>query len=271
MFFAMGFRLRIFLVSAAVGAFFACGASFAAELVPHRALYGLKLGAVRAGGLAGHADGGMELVVEKACDGWIQTQRLIMEIVAANGLRINEEVRFAGWESFDGRNYRFTSRRRSGSRRLDAKGEARAGGAGAALATFKLPEAGTMPLPRDVVFPVGHTALLIERARAGARQVVRPMFDGTDGAGPREVAAFIGPQRQPAKNDTARLGPLVGRPGWTIRLAFYPLGGAAAVPEYEMELLQLDNGVAQHLVLDIGDFSVILELERIERVSEPSC
>ncbi|HEB79558.1 MAG TPA: DUF1849 family protein, partial [Rhodospirillales bacterium] len=60
-------------------------------------------------------------------------------------------------------------------------------------------------------------------------------------------------------------------PGWNIRIAFFPLDSQKPEPEYEMEVLQLDNGVAQRLLLDYGSLTVILELEKIEAIKPPVC
>lgn len=244
----------------------------AAGLVPHRAIYSIKLGSVRANAGFVDARGAAKIVLEKTCDGWIMTQEMTMEMGTAAGGIIKQDLRSAGWESLDGNSYRFAVRNTTGRQVEGFKGEARLGAAGKpGRATFKVPAGKTMALPEGTLFPAGHTAWLIERALAGDRQAPRIVFDGTDGQGPRKVIAFIGPRVESGRHGKKRLGALVQRPGWNIRMAFYPLDSRAAAPEYEVEVLQLDNGVAPRVVLDYPQLTVVMTMEKIETIPPPRC
>jgi len=262
--------LRAFRLTTLAGLFMA-GSAFAGELVAHNAFYSLEPVAT-GGAVEVDARGAMQMELGRVCDGWTLVQRLTMKTDAGNGRTGTEDIRFAGWESFDGLSYRFNSRRTSDGERTDTRGHAslvdrNSGGE----ATFTQPGARAMALAPDTVFPVSHTRLLIERAEAGRRQVFGPVFDGTDGQGPQAVSVFIGPKREAGTHGIALDDPLVERPGWTIRLAFFPREGDTSAPEYEIELVQLDNGVVPRMVLDYGQFAVVLRLERIEAVPAAPC
>ena len=242
------------------------GPLVAAELVPHRAAYSMKTGMVRPGGAVVNVSGLMTMAVEETCDGWILTIRRAMEIVTADGGKITENMHYAGWESKNGDRLRFASRVHTGAERRDYKGDARIQGSeGSGEAAFKLPEAKTIKLPKGTLFPLAHTALLIDQAHAGARQVARHIFDGTEIEGAQEAVAFIGPRR-----DGAGSG-LAGRPGWNMRLAVYGTDERQSVPQFEIEFLQLDNGVVPRLVLDFKQFTVVVNLEKVESLPAPSC
>jgi hypothetical protein len=248
------------------------GPAAAAELVPHRAIYSVKLGSMRAN--AGFVDvsGAARIVLEKTCDGWIMTEEMTLDMGTAAGGMVKQDFRSAGWESLDGKSYRFAARNNTGRQVEGFKGEAKLGAAGnPGRATFKVPPGKTMALPEGTLFPAGHTAWLIERALAGDRQAPRTVFDGTDGQGARKVIAFIGPRVESGRHRKKGLGALVQRPGWNIRMAFYPLDSRAAAPEYEIEVLQLDNGVAPRLVLDYPQLTVIMTMEKIEAIPAPRC
>lgn len=252
-------------------ALFVAGPLAAAEMVPHRAVYSLKMGEARPGGAVVDVSGLMTMTVEKSCDGWILAIRRAMKIVTADGGNVTEDMRFAGWESANGDRLRFASRVQTGAERRDYKGEARLRGAdGPGEAVFKQPEAKTMKLPEGTLFPLAHTALLIDRARAGARQVARHIFDGTEIEGAQEAVAFIGP-RQDAPGPGGDQGPLVARPGWNMRLAVYGTDKRQSVPQFEIEFLQLDNGVVPRLMLDFKQFTVLVSLEKVESPPAPSC
>lgn len=260
---------RRFLVAAVFLAVTFSASLEAASLTPHRAIYSLKMGQARDGSSFTGVDGAMTLVMEKSCEGWILVQSMTMEVSTAAGAVMRQDMRFTGLESLDGKSYRFVADNNVSGERKQIKGTARTTTAGApGEIAFILPEAKTMELPEGTLFPIGHTSWLIDQALAGNRMAPRHVFDGADGDGPQEVVAFIGPRLSPAKTP---LGALAEHPGWNIRLAFYPIGSHAAEPEYEVEVLQLENGVAPHLILDYPDFTVNMELRKIEAIKPPSC
>lgn len=271
------FQRPYFLISGSLmSAFilvFSSGSLEAANLAPHRAVYSLKIGQARAGSAFVDAQGAMTLAMEKSCDGWILEQTMVMDLSTAEGDTLKQKMNFSGLESLDGNNYRFAADNDVGEKKDQINGRARAGSGGApGEINYKLPEVKTMSLPEKTLFPVGHTSWLIDRATAGDRQAPRHVFDGADGGGPQEVVAFIGPLTAPDANSPKNLpDALVKRPGWNIRLAFYQMDSQDAEPEYEAEVMQLDNGVARRMILDYRDFTVILELEKIEAINQPSC
>ncbi len=249
------------------------GAPLAAvELVPHRAVYDIKLASAKAGGNVVAARGLTTMALERGCEGWIIVQRMFMQVDLASGRTSEQDMRYSGWESLDGKRYRFSVYSLAGGKRENFLGSARAaadGGSGEAI--FKEPRAETFGLSADTLFPVSHTRLLIDRARAGDRQVARHVFDGTEVKEPQKVVAFIGPGKGPDEHAYGAVGLLARRPGWNIRMGFYDAGSTAPEPEFEIDMLQLDNGVVPHLTLDYMDFSVVLELQRLESLPAPVC
>ncbi len=264
--------LRPLALAAALVVGLVAAAPAATGLVPHRAIYSVKLGSVRANAGFVGVRGAAKMVLEKTCDGWIMTQEMTMEMGTAAGGIIKQDGRSAGWESLDGTSYRFAARNTTGQHVEGFKGEAQSGAAGKpGRATFKVPPGKSMALPEGTLFPAGHTAWLIERALAGDRQAPGVVFDGADGQGPRKVIAFIGPRVESGRHGKKGLGALVQRPGWNIRMAYYPLDSRAAAPEYEIEVLQLDNGVAPRVLFDYPQMTVIMTMEKIETIPAPRC
>lgn len=248
----------------------AAGPATAAELAPHRAFYSLTLEKARSDHIV-DVRGVAVMSLEKACDGWIIGHRLSADLDTVQVV-LKQEARFAAWESADGTAYRFAARHETGDNREAFRGRARTGGAdGAGTAELAEPAGKTLALPPGTLFPVGHLATLIDRAAAGDRQVSRTLFDGSDGKGPRLAVAFVGPRVEPDAKAATRFGPLVARPGWSVRIAFFPVKSREPVPEYEIQALQLDNGVADHMVLDYADFTLRLELQKIEALPAPVC
>ena len=260
------------IVAAAVlGVGMVASVADAADIVSHRGIYGLKLGSSRQGGAFVDARGGLDMTIEKTCDGWLLTQDMAMELATAQGGEVRQLIRFSGWESLDGKSYRFASRTQTGEEQKESRGKARVQGDLSGEAVFQSPKGKAVALPPGTRFPIAHAIWLIDRAIAGATQAPSAVFDGTDGEGPQNVTAFIGRKVEAKANRQATLGVLVEQAGWTMRLAFFNEDSKDASPEYEMEIFQLANGVAPRMVVDYRDFSVVLEIQKIESIPLPSC
>ena len=251
---------------------FVNSATHAANLVAHRAVYSMKLGDVRSGANLEAARGLMTISLEKSCAGWIVSQHMNMALQTAEGREINQDYRFAGWESLDLKNYRFAVRSRMAGNDESFKGKAQLSGhGGGGTASYTVPEKKNLKLPKNSLFPIGHMALLIDRALAGEKQVSRPVFEGTEGEGHQTVSAFIGPAVGPEKHGWNTKGPLMDRTGWKMRLGYYKAGSQSSTPQFEIELLQLDNGVVPHLVQVFPAFTLVVDLKKIEKLTMPVC
>ena len=71
--------------------------------------------------------------------------------------------------------------------------------------------------------------------------------------------------------DAAKQNPLLNRPGWRVRLAFFPADPKAEKPDYELGMLLLDNGVSRDMVIDYGDYAIRAKLDDIEALPKPGC
>ncbi|MBE0529862.1 MAG: DUF1849 family protein [Rhodospirillales bacterium] len=263
---------RSLRLAAALALLAGAGQAAAAELAPHRAFYKGTLEVKRAGAGAMAASGSMATSLERACDGWITSAQSIVDATLENGQTARQDLRFAGWESLDGAAYRFTSRQRVGDAELGVKGSARADGpAGPGEVEYTQPGKKTIALPPATVFPTRYLMALIEKAEAGARQEVGIMFEGAGGAGPQRAAAFIGARQPAAADAAARLGPLAARPGWRMQIGFYEPDSRSPSPDYEIEILQLDNGVVTEMLMTMGPVSLRFAMQKVEAVPAPRC
>jgi hypothetical protein len=244
----------------------------AAEITPHRALYTMKLGATRsASGVVG-ATGAMDYEWGETCNGWTIEQRYRLKMRYAESRDVDVTSTFVTWESKDGLRYRFNQRQtRNGQLDQEIRGEARLDGPGkGGVAVFSKPHPQTLKLAPGVLFPSAHTILLINQAEAGATFVTRQVFDGATDENAVQVSAVIG-TRTTASPVSAKLSPLLERPGWQIRLAFFPVDVKAEEPDYELGMDLLDNGVSRDMVIDYGDYSIRATLDDIEALGKPAC
>jgi hypothetical protein len=242
-----------------------------ADMVPHRAIYSLSLGKADSSGRFIGVAGAVKTSVERTCDAWITAEQVDMRVETQIGGELRQNLDFTGWESLDGRNYRFVARSRSVSEQKNFKGSAQSDPERPGEAVYTLPKKSKVELPPGTHFYFGLTQWLVEQAKAGATRAETVVFDGTDESGPQRAVAFIIPlskSRAKAKNG---LGPIVDRPGWTMRIAFFPIGGTGAAPDYEVEAVVLDNGVTPKMEMVFSGFTALQTLEKIETLEVPKC
>jgi hypothetical protein len=248
----------------------------AVDIAPHRALYSLSLGATKSSSGVVGARGAMVYEWGETCDGWTVQQHFRLRLQYAEQDNVEVSSSLVTWEAKNGLRYRFNERRlRNGTLDEEIKGEATLDGKDkGGSAEFTKPEATTFALPAGALFPTAHTVLLIEQAQAGDQFVSRQVFDGATVENAGQITAVIGPQLPAgpsAGEDKLPKSPLLNRPSWRMRLAFFPSGGKSEQPDYELGMRLLDNGVSQDMSLDYSDYVVRAKLDELEPLPRPSC
>ena len=244
----------------------------AADIVAHRALYTMSLGrANNDAGVTG-ASGTMAYQWGEACDGWTVEQRYRLKMGYAESPDVSISSKFVTWESKDGQNYHFNQKEtRNGEDNEELRGAAKLDGPGqGGTAEFEKPAGKNFKLPPGVLFPSAHTIFLIDSAQAGQNFISKHIFDGATAEGAVLVSAVIGPKVEPDA-EAAKKSPLLNRPGWRVRLAFFPADPKAEKPDYELGMLLLDNGVSRDMVIDYGDYAIRAKLDDIEALPKPGC
>ncbi len=250
----------------------AMAAAHAAEIAPHRALYSMSLGSTRADLGVIDANGTMDYEWGETCNGWTIEQRYRLKMRYAESHDVEIASSFVTWELKNGLRYRFNQRQtRNGRLDQEIRGEARLDGPGkGGVAVFTKPHPQIIQLAPGVLFPSAHTILLIDKAEAGKTFVSRQVFDGAADENAVQVSAVIG-SRITAVPASAELSPLLERPGWYIRLAFFPVDANVEEPDYELGMHLLDDGVSRDMVIDYGDYSIRAKLDDIEALGKPHC
>jgi len=265
------------------------GAAAATEISPHRALYSLSLQSSKAGSGVVDATGAMIYEWGETCDAWTVQQRFRLRLVYEDADPVELSSTLVSWEAKDGLRYRFNERRlRNGQPDEEVKGEARLEGQGkGGKADFTKPDPVTLTLAPNVLFPTAHTLLLIDRALAGDNFLSRDVFDGATEDNASQISAVIGARLESGvTGDKAPAGsaggkekgkekvvknPLIERPSWRVRLAFFPADTKSDQPDYELGMRLYDNGVSGDMSLDYSDYVIRAKLDEIEPLSKPSC
>lgn len=244
----------------------------AAEIAPHRALYTISLTRASADAGVTGASGTMAYQWGEACDGWNVEQRYRMKMGYSESPDVTIASNFVTWEAKDGQRYRFHQKEtRTGGEDEESGGEARLDGPGKGGGVdFDKPEDKKVKLPMGVLFPSIHTITLIGKAEAGENFMSKQVFDGATAEAAVLVSAVIGARVEPDA-EAAKKSPLLNRPGWRVRLAFFPADQKAEKPDYELGMVLLDNGVSRDIVIDYGDYAIRAKLDDIEALPKPGC
>ena len=248
------------------------GPAAAGDIAAHRALYSITLSRASSDAGVTGASGTMAYQWGEACDGWTVEQRYRLKMGYSESPDVTIASNFVTWEAKDGQRYRFHQKEtRSGGEDEEIRGEAKLDGPDkGGTVDFDQPSDKNVKLPAGVLFPSIHTITLIRKAEAGENFMSKQVFDGATAEAPVLVSAVIGPKVDPDP-EAAKKSPLLDRPGWRVRLAFFPADQKAEKPDYELGMILLDNGISRDMVIDYGDYAIRAKLDDIEPLPKPGC
>jgi hypothetical protein len=233
--------------------------SVPSPLLAHKALYTLTLDKAKGNDVIA-ARGTMGYEVTDSCDGWAVRQRLRMTITNAEGQNIEMASDYATWESKDGLKFRFHMRQTTDTAvTSQTDGDAtlqNAGGPG--QAHYTSPRDNISRLPAGTVFPMAHTAAIIAAARDRKHFAGLPLFDGTDENGVEDSFVVVLDWKPPMQTKWPALSPL---PSTRVNIAFFDHAPAAITPSYEVAMRYWENGVADDMKMNFGDFVMGAKLE----------
>lgn len=237
----------------------------AEAMVAHRAAYKLTLDRSRDQSDIAQARGVMLYEVLDACDGWATRQRFSLVLTDRDGQDVDTGSDYSTFETKDGRRLRFSlTQTTQGAVTSRVAGEAEITPEGGVV-RYTDPEAKEEPLPRGTMLPMMHTIRSLAAARRGERMLVTPLLDGTSAEGAQDSTTVISPWQGPQAN--ARFPDLAALGSARMRVAFFDRndtsGGGASAPDYEVGLRYWENGVADELKMDFGDFVVDGRMEEL--------
>ena len=240
-------------------------------MVAHRAAYRLTLDRARDNSDIAQAEGAMLYEVVDACDGWATRQRFSLTLTNRDGQDVQTASDYSTYETKDGRSIRFSLTQTSqGAVSQRIMGEAEVTPEGGRV-RYTEPTAKEEPLPPGTLLPMLHTVRSLAAARGGTRLLVVPLFDGTSPDGAQDTTTVISGWQPPQAGGTSAAPPATPPAGARfpalamlgsarMRVAFFDRNaanaGGASAPDYEVGLRYFENGVADDLKMDFGEFSV---------------
>ncbi|MEK9968256.1 MAG: DUF1849 family protein [Ferrovibrio sp.] len=244
--------------------------AIARDLVSHRALYTLSVARLDPRNYRSGIAGGLSMEFVHACDGYVLNQRFVIETTTDDGSILNNMV-LNSWESLDGKSFRFKMRDEvNGDLEQELKGEGKISSRGGTV-RFTQPEDTDLDLPPMSLFPTEHTLRLLALARSGGNWLQASVYDGASADAYSEVGGFIGSEYPLETGSNPVMAPLKGLRSWHIRLAYFTSDKAQDTPDYEIAYRLFENGVADDIVFDYGDYAIRATMKLLELKPRDAC
>ena len=244
------------------------------ELMPHRAVYDLRLAA--SGESMTDAPTAMNgrMVYEftgSACEGYTVNFRFVLEATDPDGKATVTDLRASTFEEPNFEGFQFITQTYNDQVLTeDVKGSASRTADGVKVA-IESPEKADLAFPGPVSFPTEHLVKIIAAAETGASVLEQDVYDGSDGGGQSyQTTTIIGPARSaPPEGDEARIGDLRR---WPVTVSYFDRAATGdRTPDYSIAFDLWENGVSTDMTMDYGDFALKGALAEYEELPASSC
>lgn len=243
-------------------------------LAPFRAVYDLGLGdgAIPASlfSLSGRL---VHELKGSDCEGYALTQRLVSRAELAEGQLVHEDIQSAAFEDTASRSFRFVTRSLVEEElRLTAKGYAQYR-EGIVDLLISEPEAKSIIMPGEVLFPVEYVKNMIVRLLNGDRFFNALLFDGSeDGDQLFRTTISSGPVSVGNHGDDQPV-PLQGLKSWPVTVTYFNAEVEAAnmEPDYMVSARVYENGISTSLQIRYQDVSMMGQLVDLTLFDKSVC
>ncbi len=250
----------------------------AATVAPHRAVYDLTLLRASEGSGVQSANGRLAFEIEgSTCDGFTVSFRMATKYLPREGKHTLIDTMTTTYEGPGALNFRhqlkeMIDRVEKEDVRINVSRPA-AGEQGEGTMSTKPGE--TFTIEPDTMFPMQHQLRLMALGKAGGGRDSSVIYDGSDGPEAYRAISFVGkakPAGAIARDGANPAAAPLGKVGsWPMTVSYFKLEGGSETPEYQVSFDMYENGVANGLVLDYGDFALSGTLRDLKMLPEPSC
>nr|WP_099866544.1 cell envelope integrity EipB family protein [Pararhizobium haloflavum] len=250
-------------------------AASASALVPHRAVYDLKLEETQErSGISGMYGRMVYEMKGSPCDGFSVSFRFVTRVDTEEFSRVTDQ-QTTTYENLEEETFRFVTRSFvDDSLDDETSGSARRGDGGGIDVTLNEPEERSLSLNAGK-FPTEHMLELITRAEEGDRFYQSHIYDGSeDGDRVMLTTTVVGDREEPSTGDTelSEAGDLEDAAYWPVSMAYFnEQDRGDETPDYQISFKLHDNGVTRDLVMDYGDFVLSGKLQSLELFERADC
>jgi EipB-like len=251
----------------------------AAVLVPHRAVYDLKL--LRTPGKRQIESVRGRILYDfsgSPCEGYILQFRQVSELDSGEGKVALSDLRANTWEEGDAKSFRFNSTNYLNEKPVEsADGNANRDTQGVTVKLAK-PDTKTLNLSSNIVFPTEHMRRIIEAAQTGKTILEFPVYDGSEnGQKVFDTLTVIGrpipPDEKKPTDAAAGMPELANMTRWPVTISYFDrtTPGGEQTPVYAIGFEMFENGISRALNLDYGDFVVGGEMKELQLKEAKAC
>lgn len=255
------------------------GKSAGYKLVPHQAVYDMKLGEKEDNsGISGLSGRMVYEFTGNACEGYSVNFRFVTRFQNADGGSQVTDLQTTSFEEPQAESYQFLSKTFVDQELVEeSKGKATAGTQTKTI-NLKAPSEKSLEIGHEVLFPTEHLLTILESAENGVPFISADIYDGAEsGEKVYATTTVIGSKTvSPVKADTEDPdAPLAGLNFWPVTVAYFDPGAEDATgeltPVYQLSFWLFQNGVSGHLTLDYGDFTIKGKMAALELHEDTGC
>lgn len=241
-------------------------------LLPHRALYDMKMTSVRSGAQIVNVSGQLVFEWRPDCGGVVTDYHFDMHYEYSDSAPVDVKSHVANFEPYDRPHLDFATQRFNGGALFQSISGAADLSAG--QVSYQKPEDAVTALPADTAFPTGYTLKLARAIDAGQTMMTAHLFDGSDEQGAVWVNTLIGAPVDALDGgfigETVDPTALTSSPAHRVQMAFFSAGEGDSLPDYEMRAIFHQNGVMRSVEIEYDDFSVVQDLVSLD-IIEGGC
>ena len=248
-------------------------------LVPHRAVYDLKLSQTR-GRRPMQAVRGRILYdfSGSACEGYALKFRQMSELDSGEGKAVMSDMRATSWEEGKAKSLRFNSQSYLNDQlreTVDGFAERSQDSLGVRLTK---PGSKSLDLAANLVFPTEHVRRIIAAAREGKTLLEAAVYDGSEsGEKVYDTLAVIGrpiaPNEKKPTDAAAKQPSLANLIRWPVTVSYFDKSEKSGdqTPIYAVSFELYENGISRALLLDYNDFVLSGEMTSLEIQKPKPC
>ncbi len=208
------------------------------------------------------------------CDGYSQVFRQVTELQPAEGATRLSDMRSATFEDPDEKGFSFDVKTAVDEGTPEVV-DGRASKKKNVLAIqLSKPNAQTVDVDDEVLFPTAHLKRIIAAAKAGQRILSVKVFDGSDdGKKVYETTTVIGRPLVASADDmgAAHIVAMDATTRWPVSISYFDEGRKDGEPAYTLGFELYENGVSRALRFDYGDFVLGGEMTSLELLPMKAC
>jgi hypothetical protein len=275
----VSFLLAVGILSGIFGSADAVWAQAGHKLVPHRAVYDMKLGDTEEqSGIAGLNGRMVYDFSGNACDGYSVNFRFVTQFQNMDGGSQITDLQTTSFEEPEAETYQFLSKTFVDQKLVEAtRGTAHAG-TEVKTVELKEPSEKSLEIGTEVLFPTEHLLAIMKAADEEVRFVAADIYDGAEtGDKVYSTTTVIG-AKTVSPTGTNKEEPdaaLAGMNYWPVTVAYFDPADESAsgelLPVYQLSFWLYQNGISGHLKLDYGDFTIQGEMAALELYDEADC